>query len=282
MNAPQLAIVDGCTHGKCRFCDIFIDVPFHALPKEDVLADIDAIASQASELTRRIYLTGGNPFALSADKLIEVFDAVEARIPSVDSYGGFCRIGDIACKSDEELALLASRGVNDITIGAESGFDEALSFMQKGHTSSDIIEQARRLHKAGIEFTFFYLTGIAGAGRGKENAIASAEVFSEAAPKRILIVTMTPTKRWPLAQDIADGLWSAPSEIEMLGEIRTLIGHMDCACSINCSHDTDVLKFNGVLPQDKEKMLQLLDNLTPKVNEKASRKMREMLHRASF
>lgn len=282
MNAPMLPIVDGCTHGKCHFCDIFTGIPFTALPTDEVLADIDEIAKQATATTKRIYLTGGNPFALSADKLIAVFDEVERRIPTVNSYGGFCRIGDIARKSDDELRLLASRGVNDIAIGAESGFDEALAFMEKGHTAADIVEQGRRLHEVGIDFTFFYLAGMAGAGRGDQNAVASAEVFSKARPGRILIVTITPTQTWPLAHDIEAGLWQPATEIETLHEIRTFIEHLACPCSVNCSHDTDILRFQGMIPADQQKMLELMDNLTPKVSESASRRMREMLHKATF
>lgn len=282
MGAPMLPIVDGCSHGKCHFCDIFTGIPFSLLPEEEIQADIDAIAGQATTLTRRIYLTGGNPFALPAHRLIDVFDKVEEKIPTVNSYGGFCRITDIASKSDEDLALLVSRGVNDITIGAESGFDEALAFMEKGHTADDIVKQAKRLHDAGMRFTFFYLVGMAGAGRGQENALASAKVYSEANPDRILIVTMTPTQTWPLAKDIEAGLWVPPTEVEMLEEIRTFVANLDCTCSVNCSHDTDVLKFDGMVPENQLKMVELLDHLIPKVNEDASRRMREMLHKATF
>lgn len=282
LSSPMLPIVDGCSHGACRFCDIFTGIPFTALPREEIIADIETIARDATALTRRIYLTGGNPFALSAAKLVEVFDEVEIRIPTVKSYGGFCRIMDIARKSDAELDQLASRGVDDITIGAESGFDEALAFMEKGHTAADIIEQGRRLHEHGIDFTFFYLVGMAGAGRGRENALASAKVFSEAHPKRILVVTLTPTQTWPLAQDIEEGRWKAPTEIEMLEEIRAFVEHLDCRCTVNCSHDTDVIRFEGIVPDDQSKMLELLDHHIPKVNEQASRRMREMLHHATF
>ncbi|WP_165173896.1 radical SAM protein [Adlercreutzia sp. ZJ242] len=282
LGCPMLQVVTGCSHGKCHFCDIFNGVPFAASPEEEVKADIKEIARTATALTRRIYLTGGNPFALPTHRLIEIFDMVEERIPTVNSYGGFCRIVDVASKSDEELALLASRGVNRITIGAESGFDEALEFMEKGHTAADIVEQGRRLHEAGIDFTFFYLAGMAGAGRGEENAIASARAFSAANPSDILIVTLTPTQTWPLARDIAAGTWAAPTEGEMAREIRTFIEHLTCTCHVNCAHDTDVLRFEGMVPEAQGLMLELLDNLIPKMNEGAARRMREMLHKASF
>ncbi len=282
MGAPMLPVVDGCSHGKCRFCDIFNGVPFRPLPEGEVRSDIEDIARQATAMTRRVYLTGGNPFALPTKRLLRVFDEVEARIPAVNSYGGFCRVMDVARKSDEELAELRGRGVDDIAIGAESGFDEALAFMEKGHTAADVVEQGRRLRDAGIRFTFFYLAGMAGAGRGQENALASAKAFSEAGPSRILVVTMTPTQTWPLPAALEAGRWQPPGEVEMLEEIRTFVASLTCTCAVNCSHDTDVLKFDGMVPENQQKMVQLMDNLIPRVNERASRRMREMLHKASF
>ena len=282
MNCPMLQIANGCTHGKCKFCDIYTGVPFTASPMEEIVEDIEEIARKATALTRRIYLTGGNPFALPNERLMAVFDAVESRIPTVNSYGGFCRITDIARKTDEELAELAARGVNDLAIGAESGCDETLAFMQKGQTAADLIEQGRRLREAGIDFTFFYLAGLAGEGRGQVNAIESGEVFSKADPNTILIVTLTPAKGWPLAEDIAAGRWAPATEVETAQEIRTFIANLDCSARIICSHDSDVIRFDGKLPGDTQKMLDLMDNMIPKINEKAARLMREMIHKATF
>ena len=282
MNCPMLQIANGCTHGKCRFCDIYTGVPFKPSPMDEIVEDIEEIARTATSLTRRIYLTGGNPFALPTKQLCAVFDEVEKCIPTVNSYGGFCRIMDITRKSDEELRVLAARGVNDIAIGAESGHDATLAFMQKGQTAADLKEQSRRLHEANIDFTFFYLAGLAGAGKGQENAIASAEVFSACAPRTILIVTLTPTPTWPLAEDIAAGRWAPETEIETAREIRTFIEHLDCAASIICSHDSDIIRFDGLLPGDQQKMLQLMDDRIPKMNEKFARLMREKIHKATF
>ena len=282
MNCPMLQIVTGCSHGKCHFCDIFTGIPFSMSPMDEIIEDIEEIARSAMATTNRIYLTGGNPFALSKNKLFEVFDLIEERMPQVNSYGGFCRITDIARKSDDDLRALAKRGVDDITIGAESGNDEFLAFMEKGHTTADIIEQSRRLHEAGIEFTFFYLVGMAGAGNGQQNAIDTARVFSEAAPKRVLVVCMTPAKTWPLAADIAAGRWVPPTEIEMCEEIRTFVASLTCECFVNAAHDTDIIRFEGGVPRNQQGMVELLDNMIPKVNEKAARTMREMLHKATF
>lgn len=278
----MLQVSDGCTHGRCKFCDIYTGVPFRPSPMEEISEGIEEIARTATALTRRIYLTGGNPFALPNARLVQIFDAVEARIPTVNSYGGFCRIEDIARKTDAELAELAARGVSDLAIGAESGLDELLAFMRKGQTAADLAEQGARLHEAGIPFTMFYLAGLAGAGRGQENALASAAAFSAAAPQTILIVTLTPTATWPLAEDIATGAWEPAGEVETAEEIRTFIEHLSCRTHVVCSHDSDVIRFDGMVPADQQKMLQLMDHRIPKINEKAARLMREMIHKATF
>lgn len=282
MNCPMLQIVTGCTHNRCHFCDIFRDVDFGMSPRAEIEQDLDGLARTIRPNQHRINLTGGNPYALSTDRLVPILELVKEELPSITSFGGFCRIADVKSKTDEELALLASCGVDDLSIGAESGYDPALAFMEKGHTATDVAEQGQRLHKAGIDFTYFYLAGMAGAGKGRENALASARAFSAAAPGHVLIVTITPTSTWPLAADIADGSWTPPDEIEMIEEIRTFIENLDCATYINCSHDTDIIRFEGLVPKDQENMLKLIDNRLPKVNPVAARKMREFIHKATF
>ena len=282
MNCPMLQIVEGCTHNKCHFCDIYRDIAFHKSPVAEIEEDLDELAAVLRPNQQRINLIGGNPYALSTEQIISVLDLVNEKLPFIKSFGGFCRIADIKSKSDEELALLASRGVNDLSIGAESGYDPALSFMEKGHTAADVAEQGQRLHAAGIDFTYFYLAGMAGAGAGRENALASAEAFSKAAPGHILIVCITPTKTWPLASDIEAGLWTPPGEIEMIEEIHCLIEHLDCKTYVNCSHDTDIIKFEGLCPKDQKNMLLLIENRLPKINEDAARRMRQMIHKATF
>lgn len=72
---------------------------------------------------------------------------------------------DVAAKTDEELAELAAAGFDGLTIGIETGDEEALAFMDKGYGAEDIAKQCARLDAAGISYAFFYLVGISGAGR---------------------------------------------------------------------------------------------------------------------
>ena len=53
---------------------------------------------------------------------------------------------------------LKNAGYDGLTIGIETGDDEALTFMHKGYTLNDIVLQCQRLDRAGISYRF-YLTG---------------------------------------------------------------------------------------------------------------------------
>lgn len=281
-HSPILNVSEGCTHGKCRYCSSYRYDKFRPVPFEKLQEDIDALAPHATQLTRRIYLTGGNPIGLPTDHLTEVFDRIEAAMPTVKEYGAFCCVRDIARKTDEELAYLAKRGVKNISIGAESGLDWLLEFMNKGQTTVDVIEQSRRLHEAGIDFTFFYLAGLAGAGHGEENALASAEMFNASGPSQILIVTLTPVPQWPLSESIEKGEWTPPTEVEIAEEIRTFVGNLTIPCKVNASHDSNIIRFEGMSPKDCANMVELLNHQIPNIKEGPARKYRELIHGATF
>lgn len=277
-----LNISEGCSHGQCRYCSSYRYDSFRPIPMDEIQAAIDELAPKTTQLTKRIYLTGGNPIALPNDYLAEIFDRIETAIPTVNEYGAFCCIRDVARKSDEELAYLVSRGVKNISIGAESGLDWVLEYMNKGQTAKDIVEQSQRLHDAGMDFTFFYLAGIAGAGHGEENALASAEVFNAASPTQILVVTLTPVPEWPLREAIEKGEWTPPTEVEIAEEIRSFVGNLTCHCKVDAAHDTNIIRFEGMSPKDCANMVELLNHQIPSIKEGPARRYRELIHRATF
>ena len=124
----------------------------------------------------RTFLTGANPFVLKYDRLMEIVGLIQKYFPGMETIGSFARVTDITLKTDWELAALHGAGYDGLTIGIETADDEALRFMDKGYLSADILEQCGRLDRAGIRYSFFYLTGISGAGTGEDGAKATAAV----------------------------------------------------------------------------------------------------------
>lgn len=290
-----LEVTAGCTHHKCKFCTLYNDLPFkfRMSPLEDVESDLqeaqlwstDPISILTARLQgiprperiQRAFLTGANPFVLKHERLIAVADLIRQYIPSIKTIGCFARITDVTLKSDEELASLHQAGYDGLTIGIETGDDEALQFMNKGYAAADIVKQCRRLDKAGIHYSFFYLVSISGAGRGEIGAKATAAVCNQLHPTLIGVNMLTIYPDSELYQEIQRGNWQEESEIEKYKEIRTLLENLEIPTQFAALGASNAFQFQGTLPEDKDALAAALDKIIETVREDDLREYRKNL-----
>ena len=127
---------------------------------------------------------------------------------------------DVTPKTDEELTKLRAMGYDGLTIGIETGDDEALRFMNKGYTSADIIKQCQRLDAADIHYSFFYLVSISGAGRGEIGAKLTAELCNQIHPALIGANMLTIYPDSELYAEIHHGNWHEEGELEKYKEVE--------------------------------------------------------------
>lgn len=223
-----LQVTAGCTHHSCKFCTLYEDLPFNfrMSPMSEIEANLQEISRSAPNVSR-LFLTGANPFVLEASKLKEIARLAKQCLQKLTSIGCFARITDITPKSVSELKDLRALGYNKITIGVETGDDAALSFMNKGYTSADILEQCYKLDEANIEYDIFYLTGIYGKGKSAEGVAKTVKVFNQIIPKLIgaSMLTIYPTSE--LFSEIQNGRWTEETEIEKYEEMKLLIRGLD-------------------------------------------------------
>jgi radical SAM superfamily enzyme YgiQ (UPF0313 family) len=280
-----LEVTAGCTHHKCKFCTLYSDLPFkfRMSPIEDIENDLlevqtlrcNPVSIMTNKLQglphlkpiQRVFLTGANPFVLKTDKLLEIATLIRKYLPSVESIGCFARITDSKNKTNEELLQLRQAGYNGLTIGVETGDDEALSFMRKGYTSQDILTQCKRLEQAGIEYGFFYLTGILGKEKGEIGAKASAAIFNQLHPFLIGLNMLTIYPESELYNEIQSGNWKEEGELEKYRELRVLVDNLNISTYFAAMGASNAFQLRGRLPQDKEKLLDTLDRIISKVDE---------------
>lgn len=282
----------GCTHHACKFCTLYEDLPFRfrMSPLEEIEADLgeaqlwgtDPMTLLSARLQgfprpegpRRVFLVGANPFVLLSERLEKIAGLVRRYLPTVETIGCFARVTDVGLKSGEELRRLRSLGYDGLTVGVETGDEKALAFMNKGYRARDIVEQADRLDEAGISYSFFYLAGVSGAGRGREGALRTAEVFNQTHPKRVGSSMLTIFPSSELYREIQAGNWREESELEKLGELRTLIEHLEIPTRFETDGASNLVQIQGDLPKDRDRLAGCLERLIAGADEEILRAYR--------
>lgn len=290
-----LEVTAGCTHHSCKFCTLYSELPFkfRMSPLKDVESDLqeaqiraaDPMARLSARLqglpepggVERVFLTGANPFVLRCDRLLEIAGLIRQYLPSVRTVGCFSRITDIALKSDEELAALGRAGYDGLTVGIETGDGEALAFMNKGYAPGDILTQCRRLDEAGIGYSFFYLAGISGAGRGEAGARATAAVCNQLRPWLIGVNMLTVCPDSELSREIRRGAWRESGELEKYRETRTLLESLNIPTVFAAMGASNAFQFQGALPEEQDALLARLDEIIASGQEDRLRSYREQL-----
>ena len=169
-------------------------------------------------------------------------------------------------------------GYDGLTIGIETGDDEALRFMNKGYTSADIIEQCQRLDAAGIHYSFFYLVSISGAGRGEIGAKLTADICNQIHPTLIGANMLTIYPDSELFAEIQRGNWQEEGEVEKYKEVRTLIENLQIPTIFAAMGASNAFQFHGQLPKDKEKLLVFLGEIIGNVSEEELQRYRKSVY----
>lgn len=278
-----IEVTAGCTRHKCKFCTLYNDLPFkfRMSPLEHVEEDLKEAQLQmhswGSHPVDRIYLVGANPFVLNFERLKTISELVHQYFPQCKTIGCFARVTDITLKTEDELLALHHLGYDGITIGVETGDNEALSFMQKGYLAQEIVEQTKRLDKASITYNYFYLTGVSGSGRGIEGALESAKIFNMTHPKIIGSSMLTIYPESELYHEIQNGNWAEESELEKLCELKTLIEHLEIPVYFATLGASNAVWVEGTLPKNKKAMIERLEKICHPDNEAALRQYRTNL-----
>ena len=255
-NSLLLQVTTGCSHNKCTFCTMYHDVPFSMCPLEQVEADLDEAALFRPDV-KRVFLEHGDPFTMPAERLLKIAELIHQKLPQVETIAMYASIQNIRRKTDAELRRLRDAGINGLDIGVESGLDEALSMMNKGHTAQESIEQLQRLKKAGYDFTLNIILGCGGAELWRENAEATAAMINAVQPRQIFTGTLHAEPGCKLYGEMKSGAFHECTFRELLDEHELLLSRLELEeCYYFSSHPSNVMPMQGWLPKHKQDMLE--------------------------
>lgn len=250
----------GCSHNKCAFCTMYRSKKFRTKPIEQIRAEIAEAARHLGPRVARVFLADGDAMCLSAQRLIEVLDAVNERFPRLQRAGIYANARDVLRKTPEELLELRRRKLGIIYLGLESGDDETLAAIEKGAKVDEIVEAASMAKAAGIEVSVMVLIGLAGRERSLLHARLSADAVNRMEPTYTGLLTYTPNPGTPLFEKIERGEFEYPDPMESLREIREFVANLKCATYFTCNHASNYLPLTGQLPTYQPQILRVLDS----------------------
>ena len=263
----MLPVTVGCPYNQCKFCNLFRHLRYRELPAEKIEEELKRVKDVGGSPTK-IFLGDGNAFGLKTERLFWILERIQSYFPDCRTINMDATVTSILQKSEQELKRLAEYGVRHLYLGIESGLEDVLTFMKKDHTVSEAYEAIERLRAAGLIFDAHIMTGVAGRGRGQENADALAHFLNQTHPAHVVNFSMFIHREVPLYREIENGNYVPADELESLREEKRLLEQLNIPVKYEGFHDYLQIRVRGKLPSDQEKMVGKLETFIKKYEAK--------------
>lgn len=249
----------GCSQNRCIFCSMFKEKRFRIRKVEEVLEDLQD-ARNKYRYVEKIFLADGDALICKMTDLEAILHFIKDQFPECKQVTLYGSPRSILMKQQEDLDKLRELGISMIYMGLESGNDEVLTYMKKGVTSQEMIEAAQKVKQAKIRLSVTAISGLGGRRLWKEHAKDTGLVLSQMKPDYIGLLTLMIEEDLPLADKIRSGEFELLNPYDILIETKEMLKYMDCPdCIFRPNHASNYVNLRGTLNQDKEAMINLLD-----------------------
>lgn len=263
----MLPVTVGCPYNQCKFCNLFRHLRYRELPAEKIEEELKRVKDIGGSPTK-IFLGDGNAFGLKTERLFWILERIQSYFPDCRTINMDATVTSILQKSEQELKRLAEYGVRHLYLGIESGLEDVLTFMKKDHIVSEAYEAIERLQAAGLIYDAHIMTGVAGRGRGRENADALAQFLNQTHPAHVVNFSMFIHREVPLYREIENGNYVPTDELESLREEKRLLEQLNIPVKYEGFHDYLQIRVRGKLPSDQEEMVGKLETFIKKYEAK--------------
>ena len=256
-NTVLLPVTTGCSYNRCAFCSMYKDTKYAPIP----FPAIEAELRSGYRYTEKIFLTGADPLSIGYPEMKRILDAIHHYLPYCHRVASYASIRSISRYSLEELSILHDAGLRLLYIGFESGRDDVLKSMKKGHTVDEAIEQARKLNEARLPFYTVIMYGIAGEGESLRNALSTAAMINRFKTGKVITMNLVVFYGTELDGMVKRGEFIPPGAKERLLEIRALLEILvpRDRMVFDTTHPTNIIKIYGTLPEDRRRLLVEVD-----------------------
>ncbi len=233
---------------------------FNSFEAKDRVAFNAAMNWYASGM-ESIFLQDANSLILKPEDLIRILEHIRSCFPKACRITSYARSHTIVRIKDKDLARMAQAGLNRIHVGMESGSDLVLKRINKGVDKKTHIKAGLKVKKAGMELSEYVMPGLGGIDLSVEHALETASALNSINPEFIRLRTLAVTPGTRLADQAGQGLFEKPTDAMMAKEIRMFLESLNGIDSyVKSDHILNLFEtIQGKLPQDKDKMIQVID-----------------------
>jgi radical SAM superfamily enzyme YgiQ (UPF0313 family) len=257
MRNALLPVTSGCSYNKCAFCSMYKDIEYSEIP----FSAIEAELRSGYLYTEKVFLTGADPLSIGYEKMKKLLELIRHYLPYCHRVGAYASIKNLAGYTVDELSVLHDAGLRLLYIGFETGRDDILKLMNKGHTVDQAIEQAKKLNEARLPFNTVVMYGIAGEGQSIDNAVATANMINQFDTKTVITMSLIIFNNTELNHMVQRGEFVPPDSRERMIEIRTLLENLEPEnpTVFDSTHPSNIIKISGTLPWDRQKLIREVD-----------------------
>lgn len=249
----------GCSHNTCAFCSMYKEKRFSLRPLDEVLEDF-RMARQVYPYVDKIFLADGDALVRRAAELYTILDTIRELFPECQRVTSYASPASIRIRTDEELRTLREKGLTMVYMGLESGCDQVLELMNKGHKAAEIVEMGQKVRKNGMALSVTAITGLGGPELLESHAVETAKAFNAMNPEYIGMLTLMVEPETPLYDWVHIGKFQLLTQPQVLEETRLLVENLDSPGSVfRINHASNYLVLKGTLNQDQEAMLRTID-----------------------
>ena len=249
----------GCSHNTCAFCSMYKEKRFALRPLEEVLEDF-RMARQTYRAVDKVFLADGDALVRRAEELYVILDTIRELFPECQRVTSYASPASIRIRTDEELRTLREKGLTMVYMGLESGCDDVLRLMHKGHMSDEIVAMGQKVRRNGIALSVTAITGLGGPGLLERHAVETARAFNAMNPEYIGMLTLMVEPETPLYDWVNQGKFHLLTQPQVLEETRLLVEHLDSPGSVfRMNHASNYLVLKGTLNEDQAAMLRTID-----------------------
>ena len=260
-----IQVTVGCSHNQCTFCGTYKGQKFYFKDLATIKRDIDE-ASRYDYGFEKAFLADGDVLILPTDTLLEIFQYIKKRNPGIGRIGVYGNTKAMLKKTVEELKELREAGLGIVYHGIESGNREVLKRIKKGAFPHKQKEAAEKVMSAGILLSQTVLLGIGGTELSREHAEVTGKLLGEMSPDYASALTVMLLPNTELYRDYRAGKFVLPDKFGLLQELKIIIENMNVRkrCFFTSNHASNYLPIRATFPEDRSKVLALLDNIISK------------------